>query len=451
MALGRQRDRQAEMLVTWSELPRSPGHVFYDRLQAILIAAGFDSFVEELCASHYAVVRGRPSLPPGRYFRMLLIGYFEGIDSERGLEWRCADSLSLREFLRLAERESVPDHSWLSRTRSRLPLELHEQVFTWALHRLSEHGLIKGERIGVDASTMEANAALRSIVRRDSGEGYSEMLTRMAKESGIATPTADDLVRLDRARTGKKLSNAEWESPIDPDAKIARLKDGRTRLAYKPEHALDLDTGAIIAAELHEADRGDTVSLPVTLEAAMEQLAALDVAPTPEAPAELITDKGYHSRDTLKRLADGPWKTRVSERRIDGVLRWHGDHAAQRAVYNNRARLLSGVARQAFRLRAEWVERSFALILDRGGMRRAWLRGRANIHKRYLIHVAGYNPGLIMRLLTRAGTPRELHARGSPYLFCIILPDAALLAIIALADGHPIAVLAITLEADPFD
>ena len=249
------------------------------RLQAILIAAGFDSFVEELCAGHYAVVRGRPSLPPGRYFRMLLIGYFEGIDSERGLEWRCADSLSLREFLRLAERETVPDHSWLSRTRSRLPLELHEQVFTWALHRLSEHGLIKGERIGVDASTMEANAALRSSVRRDSGEGYRAMLTRTARESGIATPTADDLVRLDRARTGKKLSNADWESPIDLGAKIARLKDGRTRLAYKPEHASDLDTGAIIAAELHAADRGDTFSLPVTLEAAMEQLAALDAAP----------------------------------------------------------------------------------------------------------------------------------------------------------------------------
>ena len=276
------------------------------------------------------------------------------------------------------------------------------------------------------------------------------MLTRMAKESGIATPTADDLVRLDRARTGKKLSNADWESPIDPDAKIAKLKDGRTRLAYKPEHALDLDTGAIIAAELHEADQGDTVSLPVTLEAAMKQLAALDAAPTPEAPAELITDKGYHSRDTLKHLADGPWKTRVSERRVDGVLRWHGDHAARRAVYNNRARLLSGVARQAFRLRAEWVERSFALILDRGGMRRAWLRGCANIHKRYLIHVAGYNLGLIMRLLTGAGTPRELHARGAAYLFCIILPDAVLLAIIALAHGHPIAVLAITFEPDPF-
>ena len=240
---------------------------FYDRLQAILIAAGFDSFVEELCASHYAVVRGRPSLPPARYFRMLLIGYFEGIDSERGLEWRCADSLSLREFLRLAERETVPDHSWLSRTRSRLPLELHEQVFTWALHRLFRTWSDQGRADRRGRLAMEANAALRSIVRRDSGEGYREMLTRMAKESGIATPTADDLVRLDRARTGKKLSK-DWESPIDPDAKIAKLKDGRTCLAYKPEHALDLDTGAIIAAELHEADQGDTVSLPITLDGA---------------------------------------------------------------------------------------------------------------------------------------------------------------------------------------
>ncbi len=260
MALGRQRERQSDMLVSWAELPRSPGHIFYDKLQAVLIAADFDRFVERQCASEYAPRRGRPSLPPGRYFRMLLVGYFEGIDSERGLEWRCADSLSLREFLRLGERESVPDHSWLSRTRSRLPLEVHDQVFTWVLERLAEHGLIKGERIGVDASTMEANAALRTIVRRDNGEGYREMLKRMAQESGIETPTADDLVRLDRNRKGKKLSNADWESPTDPDARIAKMKDGRTHLAYKPEHAMDLDTGAMIAAELHAADQGDTTT-----------------------------------------------------------------------------------------------------------------------------------------------------------------------------------------------
>src|SRR3954462_10590076 len=302
MALGRQRERQSDMMVSWTEMPRSPGHAFYDRLQAELIKAGFDGFVEGLCAPLYAARRGRPSLPPGRYFRMLLVGYFEGIDSERGLEWRCADSLSLREFLRLRTTTPVPDHSWLSRTRSRLPLEVHEAVFTWVLRRLAEHGLLQGDRIGVDASTMEANAALRSIVRRDSGEDYREMLQGLAKESGIATPTADDLIRLDRRRKGKRLSNADWASPSDPEPKIAKMKDGRTRLAYKPEHAVDLDSGAIVAAEIHPADQGDTTTLPETLKAAEATRAPVDAAPAGAAPAEPVADKGYHSRDGLKDL-----------------------------------------------------------------------------------------------------------------------------------------------------
>src|ERR671928_1242736 len=294
MALGRQRGRQSELLVTWAEMPRSPGHVFYDRLQAELIGAGFDGFVEGRCAPHYAARQGRPSLPPGRYFRMLLVGYFEGIDSERGLEWRCADSLSLREFLRLGEREPVPDHSWLSRTRARLPLEVHDAVFTWVLRRLAERGLIKGERIGVDASTMEANAALRAIVRRDSGEGYRAMLTRLAQESGIETPTADDLIRIDRQRKGKKLSNDEWVSETDPDARIARMKDGTTHLADKPEHAVDLDSGAVIAAEMHLADEGDAATITGTLQVAQRNLARLGAAPCSEDPTDCVADKGYH-------------------------------------------------------------------------------------------------------------------------------------------------------------
>ena len=243
MALGRQGERQADLIVGWADLPRSPGHAFYDRLQAVLIASGFDRFAEAQCALYYASKLGRPSLPPGRYFRMHLVGYFEGIDSERGLEWRCADSLSLREFLRLGTAEPAPDHSWLSKTRARLPLEVHEAIFTWVLQRLAEHGLIQGDRIGVDGSTMEANAARRAIVRRDSGEGYREMLKRLAKESGIETPTVDDLIRLDRQRKGKRLSNADWVSPSDPEAKVAKMKDGRTRLADKPEHAVDLASG----------------------------------------------------------------------------------------------------------------------------------------------------------------------------------------------------------------
>ena len=450
MALGRQGERQTDLIVGWAELPRSPGHAFYDRLQTVLREAGFDGFAEQQCAPYYASKLGRPSLPPGRYFRMHLIGYFEGIDSERGLEWRCADSLSLREFLRLGTTEAVPDHTWLSRTRSRLPLEVHEAVFTWVLQRLAEHGLIQGNRIGVDASTMEANAALRAIVRRDSGEDYREMLKRLAKESGIATPTADDLIRLDRNRQGKRLSNADWASPSDPEAKIAKMKDGRTRLAYKPEHAVDLDTGAIVAAEIHPADQGDTTTLPGTLEAAAANLAAIDAAPTAEDPAELIADKGYHSRDGLKDLEDGPWKSRIAEKKVLGVSRWRGDEAARRAVYNNRARLRSGVAKEAFKLRAELVERSFALILDRDGMRRSWLRGRENLHKRYLVHVAGYNLGLIMRLLVGAGTPREFLVRVSARLLVLTAADTRT-AILIVATGREAAMLVVSVATEPHD
>jgi transposase len=451
MALGRQGERQTELMVGWAELPRSPGHVFYDRLQTVLLEAGFDGFAEAQCAPFYARKRGRPSLPPGRYFRMHLIGYFEGIDSERGLEWRCADSLSLRELLRLGTIEPVPDHSWLSKTRSRLPLEVHEAVFTWVLERLAEHGLLRGERIGIDASTMEANAALRAIVRRGTGEGYHEMLVRLAQESGIATPTAEDLIRLDRQRQGKRLSNRDWTSPSDPEARIAKLKDGRTHLAYKPEHAVDLDTGAIVAAEIHLADQGDTATLPATLEAAAANLAAVDAAPTPEDPAELVADKGYHSRDGLKALEDGRWKSRVAEKKVTGVSRWHGDEEARRAVYNNRARLRSGVAKEAFKLRAERVERSFALTLDRGGMRRAWLHGRANLQKRYLVHVAGYNLGLIMRLLVGAGTPRAFLARASAHLVAPATADGAVLVILTIATGTEAAMLVVSLCPDPSD
>src|SRR4029079_7923030 len=248
MAMRREGEVQGDLVVTWAEMPRSPGHVFYDRLQNVLSEAGFDAFVEETCKPFYAPRMGAPSLPPGRYFRMHMVGYFEGIDSERGIVWRCSDSFSLRDFLRLANRDRVPDHSWLSKTRSRLPHEVHEKVFGWVLKLVAERGLVKGERIGVDGSTMEANAALRSIVRRDSGESYREMLGRMARESGGATPTIDDPVRRHRKRKGKKLSNEDWTSKTDPDAKIARMKDGSTHLAYKPEHVADLHTRVVLTA-----------------------------------------------------------------------------------------------------------------------------------------------------------------------------------------------------------
>ena len=427
MAMGRQKDGQGDLMVSWSEMPRSPGHVFYDRLQSVLIEGGFDAFAEASCRPYYAARMGAPSVPPGRYFRMHLVGYFEGIDSERGLEWRCSDSLSLRAFLRLGSRDRVPDHSWLSRSRTRLPHEVHAAVFDWVLVLIAEAGLIKGERIGVDASTMEANAALRNIVRRANGEGYREMLERLARESGVETPTAEDLERLERKRKGKKLSNTDWVSKSDPEAKIAKMKDGTTHLAYKPEHAVDLDTGAVVAAELHPADEGDTTTLSKTLAKAEANLGAVDAAPTAEDPAECVADKGYHSRAVLRALDDSPWKTRIAAPKQTGFSYWHGDEAARRAVTNNRARLKSGVAREAFKLRAEIVERCFAHNLDRGGMRRTWLRGRENVHKRYLLHVAGHNLSLLMRQLIGAGTPREAVAGGYGGIFVLLTPTGAML------------------------
>ncbi len=423
MAMGRESDRQSDLMMTWAEIPSSPGHVFYDRLQEVLIAGGFDGFVETACQPYYAPKMGAPSVPPGRYFRMHMVGYFEGICSERGIAWRCSDSMSLRDFLRLENREKVPDHSWLSKTRGRLPREIHETVFGWVLKLVAEQGLVKGKRIGIDASTMEANAALRTIVRRDDGRTYREMLTQIAKESGIETPSADDLVRIDRTRKGKKLSNEEWTSKTDPEAKIAKLKDGRTHLAYKPEHAVDLDTGVIVAAALHPADNGDTTTIEGTLASAEKNLAQIDAAPT---------------------LDKGVLKTRIAEPKQPGFSRWHGDDKARAAVYANRTRLGSGVGKQAMRRRAEIVERSFAHNLDRGGMRRTWLRGRDNVHKRYLVHVAGHNLGILMRLLIGAGTPREAAARALACVFFFYTEEAVTIVLVAASyDGFAVVVIAV--------
>jgi transposase len=411
MAMGRLSNR-LKAAGTGSRLAvdLAPRHAFYDWCNEVLAEAEFDEAVEMLCQPHYQDGVGRPSIPPGRYFRMLFVGQFEGLESEREIAWRCADSLSLHRFLRLADGETVPDHSTLSVTRSRLPLEIHHAVFGFILEIADRHDLVRGKRIGVDASTQEANAALRRLVRRDTGEDYQEMLRRLAKESGLETPSAEDLIRFDRARKGKTLSNADWASPTDPEARIARMKDGTTHLAYKPEHAVDLDTGVIVAARIHPADQGDTRTLAATLEQAEAMLDLVGLAPTPETPAEMIADKGYHSREGLKALEDSAWKSRISEKEQKAFARWHGDDAARRAVYNNRARLKSTVARQAFKLRAEKVERSFAFILDIGGLRRTWLRGVENVEKRYLIQVAAHNLGLVIRQRFGAGTPRQAAA-----------------------------------------
>src|SRR5947208_5148457 len=299
MAMGKRRSEQAPMWIPTTDLPVSPGHPFYARLNAILDEAGFDRFAEEQCRQFYAPVMGRPSLPPGRYFRLLLLGYFEGIDSERGIAWRAADSLAVRRFVGLGLDAAAPDHSTISRTRRLIDVDTHRAVFTWVQQRLVAAELLTGRTVAIDATTLEANAAMRSIVRRDTGETYQEFLTRLAKESGIKTPTRAALARLDRRRK-KRTSNQDWQNPFDPDAKITKMKDGRTHLAHKAEHAIDLDSGAMVAVTLQGADVGDTTSLGETAIAAAEQVEAAHTAsPTPAALTELIADKGYHSNQTL--------------------------------------------------------------------------------------------------------------------------------------------------------
>jgi len=409
----RQRQRQVGLWINTAEIARSPGHPFYQRLNQVLAEHGFDRFVEERCQGFYAETLGRPSIPPGVYFRMLLIGYFEGLDSERGIAWRCADSLALREFLGYALDERTPEHSSLSVIRSRIDLETHREVFQWVLKVLAQSDLLKGKTIGIDATTLEANAALRSIVRRDTGQKYEEFLQELAKASGIESPTREDLAQLDRKRP-KKGSNQDWRNPNDPDAKITKMKDGRTHLAHKAEHAVDLETGAILAVTLQGADQGDTTTIRQTLCETSNNLTQVQRDPQasdclePKVMAEVVTDKGYHSAETMRELQQKKIRSYVSEPRYRGRRRWAGKGDEQQAVYANRRRIRGERGKRLLRQRGELLERPFAHCYETGGMRRTHLRGHARILKRLLVHVAGCNLGLLMRKLFGLGTPRGL-------------------------------------------
>lgn len=410
--MGKKKARQESLWVATSELPKGPGHPFYARLNALLEANGFDEFVERACRRFYAPVMGRPSLTPGRYFRLMLVGYFEGLESERGMAWRAADSLGVRSFLRLALDERAPDHSTISRTRRLIDVETHQEIFTWVQERLVEAGLLKGKTIAIDATTLEANAAMRSIVRRDTGEKYQEFLTRLAKESGIQTPTREALARLDRRRR-KKASNSEWMSPSDADAKITRMKDGRTHLAHKAEHAVDMSSGAIVAVTIQGADQGDTTTVKATLEQAEEQIETLlerTGACEVDGVQEVVTDKGYHSSQVLVDLEEAGVRSYVAEP-DRGRRKWGENIAAQQATYANRRRLRGARSLELHRLRGERIERTFAHLYETGRMRRVHLRGHDNILKRVLIHSGAYNLGLLLRRALGVGTPRGLQGR----------------------------------------
>jgi transposase len=410
MAMGTRKTEQPPLWVATADLPSSPGHPFYAKLSAILDAEGFDRFAEDQCRRFYAPTMGRPSLEPGRYFRLLLVGYFEGLDAERGIAWRAADSLAVRRFVRLGIEEAAPDHSTISRTRRLIDVDTHRAIFTWVQQRLVAGGLLKGRTIAIDATTLEANAAMRSIVRRDTGESYQAFLTRLAETSGIKTPTREDLARLDRKRK-KKTSNKDWTNPHDPDAKVTKMKDGRTHLAHKAEHAVDLETGAIVAVTLQGADEGDTTTIRETATAAAEQVedAQADVD-EPQALEEIIGDKGYHSNQSMVDLEAVGIRSYIAEP-DRGRRDWSNEPEAQAPVYRNRRRMRGPRGRRLMRQRGERIERSFAHLYDTGGMRRTHLRGHENILKRLLIHAGGFNLGLLIRSILGVGTPRGLQGR----------------------------------------
>ena len=332
MAIGKRRKgRQQELFVAASEI-RVLGNPFYRALDKLLEEHGFDDFAEETCREFYAEKRGRPSIPPGVYFRMLMVGYLEGIGSERGIAWRCADSISLREFLGYGLAKNPPEHSSLSKTRKRLSVEAHAAVFSRVLELLGASGLLSGKTLGVDATTLEANAAMRSIVRRDDGRGYEEWLEQVAQASGIETPTRQDLAKLDRKRP-KKGSNKDWVHPHDPEARITKMKDGRTHLAHKFEQAVDMETGAVVAVTVQTMDGGDTASLPNTLDEAERQLAEVEAE-----PREVVADKGYHSNKTMTGVQDRGLRSYVSEPNR-GRRSWKRNRDAQKPTYANRRRI----------------------------------------------------------------------------------------------------------------
>lgn len=442
MALGRRREEQQQAWVATTDLPKSPGHVFYGKLNDLLHEADFDRTVEELCEPYYTGSAGRRSIPPGVYFRMLLIGYFEGIGTQRGIAWRCSDSLSLRDFLGLAATEAAPDHSSLTRIRDRLPLETHVAVFRMVLGIAAEKKLLKGKTVAVDATTLEANAAMKSIVRRETGEDWKAYLKRLMKEAGLIEdddddPTDEDLRKFDKQRKGKKVSNDDWVSESDPDGRITKLKDGRTHLAYKAENVVDLETDLLLAAEVYHATHSDTTTL---VDSVMEAKNHIQQT-TGELPIEEVAaDKGYHAADTLELAESLGLRTYIPEAKRKHKRRWTDKPAEfKRAVLANRRRTRRRKGRRLQRKRSELVERTFAHMCETGGGRRTWLRGLEKVRKRWTIQAAARNLGLIMRTLFGVGTSRSLQGEsGLAHGVCL-----ALFIIVGNIESWPIPLLAI--------
>jgi transposase len=421
--LGRRLPPPPDLVIALKDLPPPPANPFYDRLNTLLDEAGFEPFVEDLCRPYYAEGFGRPGVPPGVYFRMLFFGYFEGLDSQRAIAWRCADGRSAQVFLGLPQHKATPDHSSLTKIGQRLPASVHEQVFVFVLKLAEDNGLLPGKTVGVDSTLLEANAAMKMIVRRDSGDDWKGYLRKLAAEAGLDTPTDEDLRRFDRQRKNKKVSNEEWTSPSDPDSRIAKMKDGTTHLAYKAEHVVDLKTELILAAPVYPADQPDSATLLESVVAAqvnlmeaesgtsLEELAAQPEAAVTELTAieEAAADKGYHKAETLADCEAAGVRTYIPEQRRSQDRVWTDKPPEwERGYRNNRRRVGGSRSKRLQKLRSEKVERTFAHVCETGGGRRSWLRGLLKVGKRYLMQVAGHNLGIIMRCVFGKGTPRSL-------------------------------------------
>jgi transposase len=416
MALGTRNAIAQPLFINTADIPALKPHPYYDQVNKVLDAHHFDPFVQARCAEFYASNVGRPGLSPAIYFRCLMLGYLEGIDSERGIAWRINDSLSLKTFLGYAIDQSTPDHSTLSRTRRLISVEAHAEVFQFMLKLLANHDLLGGKTVGIDSTTLEANAAMKSIVRRDSGEGYTEFLERLAKESGIETPTREDLAKLDKTRKNKA-SNDDWQSPDDPDARIAKMKDGSTHLAHKAEHAIDMESGAILAVNVCDAAVGDTGTVIDTIVQATENLRAVlddarvsDKLDQEQIVSEVVNDKGYHSKQIMSDLKLMNIRSYTSEPRRKDNYDWNGDEQARAATHANRRRIKGERGKRLLRQRGELIERSFAHCYETGAMRRLYLTRRQNVAKRVMIHAAGFNLALVMRARYGLRKPRSARA-----------------------------------------
>jgi transposase len=401
---------QPSFWIARSELPTTPVNAFYRRLDRALAACDFGDAVRGLCEPFYeqdASRGGRPGIDPEVYFKMQMIGFFEDLPSERAIAARCSDSLSIREFLHYGLHEATPDHSSLTVIRQRLSSEVYEQVFRLVLKALKKHKLLKGRRLGIDASVLEANAALRSLEHRLTGEAYAEYVRKLAEAAGVDGSDAAAVRRFDKKRPDRKTSNDEWQNPHDPDAKIGRTKRGATRMIYKPEHVVDLETGAIVDADVRPGDEHDTADLTdkvLAVEARMN-VAVGDSKDTQRVEL-LAGDMGYFKADEIWLLHEVGIETAIRDplcnRRLDKLT--DGERAAIEAA---RRTVDSDLGKAVLKLRAEVVERSMAHVLDCGGARRTTLRGRENIRKRYLIQAACANLSLLMRHLTGLGTPKQ--------------------------------------------